>query len=255
MIHLSGQKINETNKTTAMDGFTYHNIFETKGIEYLAIILFFMVLIPFWLILNKKTGINQKLKNSLGLLTSGIIRIPQGVFFSNNHTWAFLEKRGTAKVGIDDLISHITGDLRLENLPEAGRRIQKGEELVTLSSNGKRLKVYSPISGTISQSNHDLLQNPDDISYDPYNSGWICRIKPFNWIEETNSYYLAENANEWTANELERFRDFLSDAIIKYSTDPEKIILQSGGELRDQPLADLPEGVWNDFQKAFMDAK
>ena len=37
-----------------MDGFTYHDIFETKGLEYLAIIAFFLLLIPFWIILNRK---------------------------------------------------------------------------------------------------------------------------------------------------------------------------------------------------------
>ncbi len=38
-----------------MDGFTYINIFETKGIEYLAIIAFLVMLIPFWLLLNRKS--------------------------------------------------------------------------------------------------------------------------------------------------------------------------------------------------------
>ena len=36
-----------------MDGFTYYNIFDTKGIEYLFIIAFLILLIPFWIIINK----------------------------------------------------------------------------------------------------------------------------------------------------------------------------------------------------------
>ncbi len=32
-----------------MEGFTYTNIFETKGIEYIIIICFFLILIPFWI--------------------------------------------------------------------------------------------------------------------------------------------------------------------------------------------------------------
>ena len=45
-----------------MDAFSYSNIFETKGIEYIAIIAFFMVLIPFWIILNKREVIKQKIQ-------------------------------------------------------------------------------------------------------------------------------------------------------------------------------------------------
>jgi hypothetical protein len=38
-----------------MEGFTYTNIFETKGIEYLVIISFFAVLVPLWMFFNRKT--------------------------------------------------------------------------------------------------------------------------------------------------------------------------------------------------------
>jgi glycine cleavage system H protein len=37
-----------------MDGFTYVNIFDTKGVEYLAIIAFLLLLIPFWLFLKNQ---------------------------------------------------------------------------------------------------------------------------------------------------------------------------------------------------------
>jgi glycine cleavage system H protein len=51
---------------------------------------------------------------------------------------------------------------------------------------------------------------------------------------------------------LERFKDFLASSMAKYSPDPSKIILQDGGELRDQPLSDLPQEIWQDFQQNFL---
>ena len=50
-----------------MDGFTYHNIFDTKGIEYLVIIAFFAILIPFWMLLNKQIRISKEIQKTLGL--------------------------------------------------------------------------------------------------------------------------------------------------------------------------------------------
>ena len=53
-----------------MDGFTYHNIFDTKGIEYLVIIAFFAILIPFWMLLNKQIRISKEIQKTLGTLTA-----------------------------------------------------------------------------------------------------------------------------------------------------------------------------------------
>ena len=41
-------------KLNKMDGFSYINIFDTKGIEYLVIIAFLVMIIPFWIIINKE---------------------------------------------------------------------------------------------------------------------------------------------------------------------------------------------------------
>ena len=47
-----------------MDGFSYNNIFETKGIEYLVVIAFFALLIPFWITLNKQAKITGQIQKS-----------------------------------------------------------------------------------------------------------------------------------------------------------------------------------------------
>jgi glycine cleavage system H protein len=87
---------------------------------------------------------------------------------------------------------------------------------------------------------------------DPYRQGWIYNIKPSNWKGDTDSYFLAEDATTWALNELERFKDFLSASVIKHMGDPAKVALQDGGELIDQPLAQLSQEVWQDFQERFL---
>ncbi|NQU86328.1 MAG: hypothetical protein HQ541_11255, partial [Mariniphaga sp.] len=71
-----------------MDGFTNIDIFETKGIEYIIIILFFAILIPFWIIINRKPRFEELIQESIRVLTAGVLQIPQGLFFYKNHTWA-----------------------------------------------------------------------------------------------------------------------------------------------------------------------
>lgn len=235
-----------------MDGFTYHNIFDTKGIEYLVVIAFFAVLIPFWYLLNRKAKGTKLSQSAARLVTANSLRIPQGLFFSKYHTWTFLEKTGEAKVGMDDLLLHFTGEVTIEQLREPGEQIRKGELLTTINHNGKNLRILSPISGVIQKTNEDLARDSSLLQINPYQEGWLYSILPSNWKTETNNCFLAEDATQWAVQELDRFKDFLAISIAKYFPEPAKVVLQDGGELINHPLAELPQEVWQDFEEAFL---
>ncbi|MCX6237433.1 MAG: hypothetical protein NTY07_07745 [Bacteroidia bacterium] len=143
-----------------MDGFSYHDIFATKGIEYLIIITFLVSLIPFWIVLNKQKEIGRKIQKALGFLSAGILRIPQGLFYSKNHTWMYMEKSGSARVGLDDLLLHITGEVKFSKHKNPGDMIRKGELLTEIDQNGKLLRILSPVSGKIMNLNTTINENP-----------------------------------------------------------------------------------------------
>ena len=69
---------------------------------------------------------------------------------------------------------------------------------------------------------------------------------------ETSSYYVGNEAVAWVKNEIVRFRDFLALSMRKYSPETSMLMLQDGGELIDRPLSELPDEVWQDFQKSFL---
>jgi glycine cleavage system H protein len=235
-----------------MEGFTYTNIFETKGIEYLVIIAFFAVLVPVWAFFNRKPKPAAALNKPNGFISAGTLRIPQGVFFSKYHTWAHMEKTGLAHVGLDDLLVHITGDVKLTQFKKPGEYIRKGELLAKIRYNGYSLDVLSPISGEVQQTNAELEENPALIKDDPYLLGWIYSIKPENWKADTDSYYLAEDATNWAIQELERFKDFLAVSASGVMPQSVGVVLQDGGELMEKPLSSFPKEVWDDFQKNFL---
>jgi glycine cleavage system H protein len=235
-----------------MDGFSYNNIFDTKGIEYLVIIAFLLLLIPFWLALNRKATLKEQIQKALGVLSASILRVPQGIFYSKNHTWTYLEKSGIAKVGLDDLLLHIIGEVKIQQLINPGENIKKGEKLAEIDQNGKSLSVFSPISGKVLDLNPVLNVNHHVLNEDPYGRGWLYNIKPTNWVSEIPACYLAEEATDWFKRELDRYKDFLAMNIAKYSPGTSYATLQDGGELIDNSLADLPNEMWQDFQKEFL---
>lgn len=235
-----------------MDGFSYNNIFETKGIEYIIIIAFLCLIIPFWIVINRQTGVKKQIRHAIGILSESILRIPKGLFFSKNHTWAYLERSGNAKVGLDDFLLHITGEIKLINMKHKGDFMFKGELMAQIDQEGKTLDITSPISGKIMKANSGIIDNPAIVNEDPYGDGWVYLIQPTDWIEETSAYYLSENAVAWSKRELIRFKDFMSETMRKYSPEASMLILQDGGELCDKPLSELPGEVWHDFQKSFL---
>jgi glycine cleavage system H protein len=236
-----------------MDGFSYNNIFETKGIEYLIIIAFLLLIIPFWIMINREGSIKSQIKNAIGILSEGILRIPLGLLFSKNHTWAHLDKSGVAEVGVDDFLLHITGAVKFSNLKAPGSFISKGELLADIDHNGKLLQVYSPISGKVTATNSLISETPSVVNEDPYERGWIYKMTPSSWIEETSNYYMANEALAWTRLELQRFKDFLAGSAKRYNPEISVVLMQDGGELCDKPLSELPNEIWQDFQKSFLD--
>ena len=235
-----------------MDGFSYTDIFATKGLEYLIIIAFLVLLIPFSVVLNKQVKITRQIQKALGILSAKILRIPQGLFFSRNHTWMYLEKSGSAAVGLDDLLLHITGEVKFSNLKNSGEIIHKGDLLTEIDQNGKLLRIFSPVSGKIMETNPILHDNPGIMNEDPYGKGWIYKIKPTDWIAEAKSCYFADEAISWSEKELVRFRDFLAATMKNHNPEASMVILQDGGELCDHTLSVLPDDTWKDFQKEFL---
>jgi len=235
-----------------MEGFSKVDIFDTKGIEYIFVIGYLLILIAFWKISTNQVKLRKEVQRVFGNLSANLLRIPQGVFYNRNHTWAHLERSGSAKVGLDDLLQHITGEVQFSHLRNPGEIISKGELLTELNQEGKHLRIVSPISGEILDTNSELTGSPELLNEDPYEKGWIYKIKPSNWIAETKTCYLAEEATNWSMEELQRFKDFLAVSLKKYSPTPSMVILQDGGELRDSTLSLLPVEVWQDFQQDFL---
>jgi glycine cleavage system H protein len=237
-----------------MEEFTRVDIYDTKGIEYLFVIGYLLILIIFWNVMKNPKAIITRIQDAISTLSATILRIPQGIFFNKHHVWTHLGESGAAKVGLDDFLQHVTGNVKFSSLKNPGETIRKGDLMTEIIQNGKHLRVYSPISGEILNTNVDLQETPEILSKDPYDNGWIYKIKPSNWVKETKTYLLAEEATKWSANEFLRFKDFLTGGPMRtLSSEPSMMLLQDGGEIRENVLSDLPNEVWENFQEEFLD--
>ncbi len=203
--------------------------------------------------LKRKTGIRSEDIEVTPALNADSILAPAGLFYDKTHTWAFIEQNGLVKIGIDDFLQHVTGPVSQIKMKASGEKVRKGEKILTLIQEGKQLDISSPVTGYIKTQNRSLLNNPSQINIDPYLSGWVYQIEPANWLRETRFMFMADKFKEWIEDEFIRLKDFLAASANSNAVVYNHIVLQDGGELTDNVLANLEPEIWEDFQTQFID--
>jgi len=181
------------------------------------------------------------------------ILLPKGVYFDKTHTWAFMEQDGTVKVGVDDFLLHITGPVNRIKMKEAGERVKRGDEILSVINNGKQLHLYSPLTGVINELNHGLESSAEILNSSPYASGWVYRVVPENWPRESQLLFMADKHRQFIQNEIIRIKDFLASLLHNENMQYSPIILQDGGMLREGVLSDMNPEVWEEFQTKIID--
>ena len=190
---------------------------------------------------------------SMGVFNEESVIIPKGLYFGKTHSWAFMKKNGSVRIGIDDFLQHITGTITRVELKATGETVKKGELLLSIIRKGKLLNIYSPISGTITEVNKNLETNSSLLNSSPYSDGWVYMIEPTNWSLEIQYLLIAEKYKEALKDEFLRLKDFFSILVKANSHDFAYVTMQDGGELLDNPLAELGPNIWDDFQTKFID--
>lgn len=186
-------------------------------------------------------------------LNENSILAPAGLYFDKTHTWAFMEKDGTVRIGVDDFLQHLTGPITGIKMRKPGEFVRRGEKVLTLIREGKQLNLHSPVSGVIKEQNRSLAKDSSVINSSPYSEGWTYIIEPKNWLREIQFMFMVDRYREWLRDEFSRLRNFFEISVRSNAMVYAHVILQDGGELTDNILADLGPEVWEDFQTNFID--
>ena len=96
--------------------------------------------------------------------------------FTEDHEWLKADGDDVI-VGITAHASEQLGDVVFVELPEVGREVAKGEEIVVIESVKAASDIVAPIAGTITAVNEALPDSPGAVNDDAM-SAWFFRIKP-----------------------------------------------------------------------------
>src|SRR4051812_11275782 len=108
---------------------------------------------------------------------------PKDYRYLETHEWHKREPDGTITLGISHFAADELTDITFVALPKVGEKVSKGQRWGEIESVKATSDLYSGMSGTISAVNDAVATNPGLVNSDPYNSGWMLKIKPSNAAE------------------------------------------------------------------------
>ncbi|MUK50092.1 glycine cleavage system protein GcvH [Aliivibrio fischeri] len=97
--------------------------------------------------------------------------------FTASHEWVRDNGDGTVTVGISDHAQGLLGDVVFVDLPDVDDEVTAGEGFSLVESVKAASDIYSPVTGVIVEINEELEDSPEQVNEEPYESGWIARIK------------------------------------------------------------------------------
>jgi glycine cleavage system H protein len=99
--------------------------------------------------------------------------------YTKDHEWIRLDG-DVATVGITEHAQEQLGDIVYVELPEVGRKVDKGGEAAVVESVKAASDVYSPASGEVVAVNQSLDGSPGAVNEEAEGKGWFFRLKLSN---------------------------------------------------------------------------
>jgi glycine cleavage system H protein len=105
------------------------------------------------------------------------MNIPSDLLYTREHEWLKVIDDDTALIGITDYAQNSLGDITFVELPKAGRALKSGATFGVVESVKAASDLYAPVDAVVLECNETAIGAPDSLNRDPYESGWLLRVK------------------------------------------------------------------------------
>ena len=126
-------------------------------------------------------------------------------FYNSNHLWSKQDAAGIVTVGMDELGLDSLGELAYLTLPSERTPVEMGKAMGSMEAAKMTGELVAPVSGIVIEKNDRVLQNPLLVNEEPYGNGWLVKIEPTNWEEDSEAMVSGDKLPDWVEQEIERF--------------------------------------------------
>ncbi|HET9279721.1 MAG TPA: glycine cleavage system protein GcvH [Flavitalea sp.] len=107
------------------------------------------------------------------------MNFPENLRYTKDHEWIRLEG-DIATIGITDFAQKELGDIVYVEIETVGKSLAAETVFGTVEAVKTVSDLYLPVAGTITESNPALGSSPELVNTDPYNGGWMIKMKVDN---------------------------------------------------------------------------
>lgn len=111
------------------------------------------------------------------------MNIPKALLYSTTHEWVDFTDDNTAFIGITDYAQDTLGNIVYVDLPEVGDTLEIDESFGDIESVKAVSELISPVDGEVGEINEELLDSPEVVNEDPYES-WLIKAENITNREE-----------------------------------------------------------------------
>jgi glycine cleavage system H protein len=104
------------------------------------------------------------------------MNIPAELKYTQDHEWVRVEG-DVATVGVTDFAQGELGDVVFVEIETEGETLDKGETFGTVEAVKTVSDLFMPVGGKVTEVNEALADEPELVNKDPYEAGWMIKIK------------------------------------------------------------------------------
>ena len=101
---------------------------------------------------------------------------PDELRYHEEHDWARVDGE-EATFGITWYAQDALGEVVFFEPPEVGSNVTANESYAEIESVKTVSDVYAPLSGEVTEVNEAVSETPELINEDPYDAGWLIKVK------------------------------------------------------------------------------
>ena len=113
------------------------------------------------------------------------MNFPENLKYTKDHEWILVDGE-TGTVGITEYAQGELGDVVFLDIPSVGKAVKVGDSFGTIEAVKAVSELYAPVSGTVMELNPNLESQPELVNKEPYDGGWMVKIKMTNKSELNN---------------------------------------------------------------------
>ena len=102
--------------------------------------------------------------------------VPKDLRYTKDHEWVKVDG-DVATIGVTDFAANQLGDVVFVDLPAAGKSVEQFATFGVVESVKAVSDLYAPLSGEVVEVNADLTSKPELVNSDPYDGGWMIKVK------------------------------------------------------------------------------